>query len=62
MIVIVKCLRCGHQLVITTGDGGLKAEVCSICGAPGSELELVGNLEEMMPDKKLVTEMIRKVA
>lgn len=62
MIIIAKCLRCGHKLVLNLGEGGLEAEVCSICGAPGSQLEIYENLEETMPDRQFIAEMIGKVA
>ena len=58
MVIIVKCNSCGNQLVLIVGEGGLEAEVCSICGANGSELELVGSFDEMAPDTELIAEIL----
>ncbi len=62
MILMVKCLRCGHKLVLNVGEGGLEAANCSICGAPGVDLELIGDVNEMMPDSELIAGVFGRVA
>lgn len=58
MVIIVKCNGCGNQLVLIVGEAGLEAEACSICGAAGDKLELVGSFEEMAPDAELIAEAL----
>ena len=58
MVIVVKCNSCGYQLVLIIGEGGLEAEVCSICGANGEKLELVGSFDEMAPDTELIAEIL----
>ncbi len=57
MILMVKCLRCGHKLVLNVGEGGLEAANCRICGAPGVDLDLIGDVNEMLPDTELIVEV-----
>ena len=56
---IVKCLECGQQKVMEIADK-LTDEVCPICGVPGERLEIVGSVEEMLPDSGLIAEMMSK--
>jgi len=58
MVIIVKCNGCRNQLVLIVGEAGLEAEACSICGASGDKLELVGSFEEMAPDAELIAEAL----
>ena len=56
---VVKCLECGQQKVMEIA-GELTDEVCPICGCPGDRLEIVGSVEEMLPDSGLIAEMMSK--
>ena len=56
---IVKCLECGQQKVMQIA-GELTDEVCPICSGPGERLEIVGSVEEMLPDSGLIAEMMSK--
>ena len=56
---VVKCLECGQKKVMEIA-GELIDEVCPICGEPGDRLEIVGSVEELLPDSGLIAEMMGK--
>ena len=56
---IVKCLECGQQKVMEIA-GELTDETCPICSGPGDRLEVIGPVEEMLPDSGLIAEMMAK--
>ncbi len=56
---VVKCLECRQQKVMEIA-GELTDETCPVCGSPGEMLEVVAPIEEMLPDRGLIAEMMAK--